>query len=70
MIHDRFRQPKGKEAQQVFDQVRAMFEARHDEELARLRELVAARQAELSAGSEPQLQVPNEANRLATSVVS
>ncbi|MCA1736848.1 MAG: DUF2652 domain-containing protein [Actinobacteria bacterium] len=70
MIHDRFRQPKGKEAQQVFDQLRVMFEAGHDEELARLRELVIARQSELSADSEPELRVPNEANRLATSVMS
>jgi len=70
IVHDRFRQPKGKEARQVMDELRVVFEADHDEELARLRELVVARQAELSADSEPQLQVPNEANRLATSVMS
>ena len=70
MVHDRFRQPRGKEARQVFEQFRVMFASGHEEELSRLRELVAARLADSSTEIEPDLRPPNEADRLATSVSS
>ena len=69
LVHDRFRQPRGKEARQVFEQFRVMFASGHEEELTRLCDLVVARQATLSTEIEPDIRPPNEANRLATSII-
>ncbi|HEY3428239.1 MAG TPA: DUF2652 domain-containing protein [Acidimicrobiia bacterium] len=66
LIHDRFLAPKGKKAAATFQMLREMFTAAFPAELTRLIEVVG--ESMTSPSPEPELPVPDESKRLATSV--
>ncbi|MGH8925263.1 MAG: SRPBCC family protein [Acidimicrobiia bacterium] len=69
-VHDHFRQPKEKSAAPIFDMFGKVFTGEFPAELERLREVVGEALASASPGPEPELPVPDESKRLATSVVT
>lgn len=67
-VHDRFLPPKGKGVALAFEMFKEMFAKEFPAEIARLVEVVRASTPSASSEPEPDLPVPDESKRLATSV--
>ncbi|MGH8959075.1 MAG: DUF2652 domain-containing protein [Acidimicrobiia bacterium] len=70
IVHDRFLRPKGKSSALMFEMFQEMFSADFPAEIARLVEVVTESTTRSSTEPEPDLPVPDESKRLATSVVN
>jgi uncharacterized protein YndB with AHSA1/START domain len=69
-VHDRFLQPRGKGVAPAFEMFKEMFAEEFPAEIARLVEVVKESTAGASSEPEPDLPVPDETRRLATSVLN